>query len=126
MDQKLAVYGALNAPEGYTVLISLQTGGGKSLVTQTISYQKDGLTIVIVPTISLAIDQERVTKKVIKKVNNEEEIFSYSSGDNTEPIFKAIKDKKAKVLFISPEALLENSGFAEVIKEANKSRYLKI
>lgn len=125
MDQKLAVYGALNAPEGYTVLISLQTGGGKSLVTQTISYQKDGLTIVIVPTISLAIDQERVTKKVIKKVNNEEEIFSYSSGDNTEPIFKAIKDKKAKVLFISPEALLENSGFAEVIKEANKSRYLK-
>lgn len=100
MDQKLAVYGALNAPEGYTVLISLQTGGGKSLVTQTISYQKDGLTIVIVPTISLAIDQERVTKKVIKKVNNEEEIFSYSSGDNTEPIFKAIKDKKAKVLFI--------------------------
>lgn len=125
MDQKLAVYGALNAPEGYTVLVSLPTGGGKSLVTQTISYQKDGLTIVIVPTISLAIDQERVTKKVIKKVNNEEEIFSYSSGDNTEPIFKAIKDKKAKVLFISPEALLENSGFAEVIKEANKSRYLK-
>lgn len=125
MDQKLAVYGALNAPEGYTVLASLPTGGGKSLVTQTISYQKDGLTIVIVPTVSLAIDQERVTKKVIKKANNEEAIFSYSSGDNTEPIFKAIKEQKAKVLYISPEALLENPRFAEVIKEANKSRYLK-
>ena len=125
MDQKLAVYGALNAPEGYTVLVSLPTGGGKSLVTQAISYQKDGLTIVIVPTISLALDQERVTKKVIKKANNEEEIFSYSSGVNAEPIFKAIKEQKAKVLFISPEALLENSGFVEVINEANKCRYLK-
>lgn len=29
------------------------------------------------------------------------------------------------MLFISPEALLENPGFAEVVKEANKSRYLK-
>lgn len=125
MDQKLAVYGALNAPEGYTVLVSLPTGGGKSLVTQTISYQKDGLTIVIVPTISLAIDQKRVTKKVIKRATNEEEIFSYSSGDAVGTIFKAIREKKAKVLFISPEALLENPGFAEVLKEANKSRYLK-
>lgn len=125
MDQKLAVYGALNAPEGYTVLVSLPTGGGKSLVTQTISYQKDGLTIVIVPTISLAIDQKRVTKKVIKRATNEEEIFSYSSGDDVWPIFKAIREQKAKVLFISPEALLENPGFTEVVKEANKSRYLK-
>lgn len=125
MDQKLAVYGALNAPDGYTVLVSLPTGGGKSLVTQTISYQKDGLNIVIVPTVSLAIDQERVTKKVIKKVNNEEEIYSYSSGVKAGPILKAIKEQKAKVLFISPEALLENPGFAEAIKEANKCRYLK-
>ena len=71
LDQKIAVYGALNTPEGYTSLVSLPTGGGKSLVTQTISYQKEGLTIVVVPTVSLAIDQERVTKNVIKRNNNE-------------------------------------------------------
>lgn len=125
LDQKLAVYGALNTPDGYTTLISLPTGGGKSLVTQTISYQRDGLTIVIVPTVSLAIDQERVTKKVIKRSEYENEIFSYSSGVTAGPILKAIKDKKAKVLFISPEALLENQGFADVIKDANQKRYLK-
>ncbi len=124
LDQKLAVYGALNTPEGYTTLVSLPTGGGKSLVTQTISYQKDRLTIVIVPTVSLAIDQVRVTKQVIKRDDNDNEIFSYSSGVNAGPILKAIKDKKAKILFISPEALLKNSGFAEAIKEANKCRYL--
>lgn len=125
LDQKLAVYGALNTPEGYTTLISLPTGGGKSLVTQTISYQKDGLTIVIVPTVSLALDQERVTKDVIGMPRCDEEVFSYSSGVPTAPILKAIKEKRAKVLFISPEALLENQAFAEGIKEANKSRYLK-
>lgn len=125
LEQKLAVYGALNTPDGYTTLISLPTGGGKSLVTQAISYQKDGLTIVIVPTVSLAIDQERVTKDVIKRKNNDEEIYSYSSGVNAGPILKAIKEKKAKVLFISPEALLENPAFSEVVKEANKNRYLK-
>jgi ATP-dependent DNA helicase RecQ len=125
LDQKIAVYGALNTPDGYTSLVSLPTGGGKSLVTQTISYQKEGLTIVVVPTVSLAIDQERVTKSVIKRDYNENEIFAYSSGVKAGPILKAIKEKKARVLFISPEALLENPGFAETIKEANKSRYLK-
>ncbi len=125
MDQKMAVYGALNAPDGYTVLVSLPTGGGKSLVTQTISYQKDGLTIVVVPTVSLAIDQERVTKKVIQSNARENEIFSYSSGVDAGPIFEAIKDHKAKLLFISPEALLENQGFSQAIKKANKNRYLK-
>lgn len=29
------------------------------------------------------------------------------------------------MLFISPEALLENPAFAKVIREANKDRYLK-
>ena len=125
LDQKIAVYGALNTPDGYTSLISLPTGGGKSLVTQTISYQKDGLTIVVVPTVSLALDQERVTRKIIKRTSNEEEIFAYSSGVNSRPILKAIQEKKAKVLFISPEALLENPQFSNVIREANKARYLK-
>ena len=123
LSQKLAVYGALNAPDGYTTLISLPTGGGKSLVTQTLAYQKEGLTIVVVPTISLAIDQERVSKKIIK-ISKENEIFSYSSGVNITPILTAIKNKTAKLLFISPEALMLNESFKEIIREANKNKYL--
>lgn len=125
LDQKLGVYGALNTPDGYTTLISLPTGGGKSMVTQTLAYQKEGLTIVIVPTVSLALDQERVTKAIIKGKNPEKEIFSYSSGVAAGPILKAISEKTARVLFISPEALLENPAFAKSIKEANTNRYLK-
>ena len=46
----------LNTPAGYTTLISMPTGGGKSLVTQVLGYEKEGLSIVVVPTVSLALD----------------------------------------------------------------------
>ena len=125
MAQKLAVYGALNTPYGYTTLVSLPTGGGKSLITQTMSYQQEGLTIVIVPTVSLAIDQERVAHKIIKSSSVESEIFSYHSGIDSAPILSAIEKKTARMLFISPEALLNNAKFNDVIQKANQSRYLK-
>jgi len=125
LEQKLAVYGALNTPDGYTTLVSLPTGGGKSLITQTISYQKKGLTVIIVPTISLAIDQERVAKQIIKSDAVNGEIFSYSSGTNSAPIINAIKNQTAKMLFISPEALINNQAFVNAISDANKKRYLK-
>lgn len=125
MAQKIAVYGALNTPEGYTTLVSLPTGGGKSLITQIFSYQKEGLTIIIVPTVSLAIDQVRVAKEIIHSDSVENEIFYYSSGVNITPILKAIKMKSARMLFISPEALINNLSFSDIIKDANLTRYLK-
>lgn len=124
-QQKMCVYGALNTPDGYTTLISLPTGGGKSLVTQIVAYQKDGLTIVVVPTVSLAIDQERSAKKGIKSETKENEIFYYTSGKDASPILKAIRNKTAKLLFISPETLLLNQGFINEIENANQCKYLK-
>lgn len=126
--QKIAVYGALKTPNGYTTLISLPTGGGKSLITQSIAYQGRGLTIVIVPTVSLAIDQEKSAKKVIKSENAEEEIFYYASGfskDKQNLIISSIKNHTAKLLFISPEALQNNEIFKNIVKTANDLKYLK-
>ena len=99
LEQKLCVYGALNTPLGYTSLISMPTGGGKSLITQVLGYEKKGLSIVIVPTISLAIDQERAARETIK-VDNENEIFCYYSGiNNFSEIKNAIEKHKIKLLF---------------------------
>lgn len=123
--QKLAIYGALNTPDGYTTMVSLPTGGGKSLVTQTLSYQRPGLTIIIVPTVSLAIDQVRVAKNTIITDKPDEEIFYYSSGVDLGPIIGAIEKKTARMLFISPEALLLNETFAKAIDRANTVRYLQ-
>lgn len=125
IEQKLCVYGALNTPDGYTTLISMQTGGGKSLVTQAVSYKENGLSIVIVPTVSLAIDQKRVARKNIKTSADGEIFYYYSGCKKLGEISKAIKNKVAKLLFISPEALIKNEQFQELINEANANRYLK-
>ena len=127
LEQKMAVFGALNTPEGYTTLVSLPTGGGKSLITQTMAYQQEGLTIVIVPTVSLAIDQVRNAKNNVKH-NADNEIFCYYSGIELErknALRNAIKSKTARLLFISPEALIRNTEFVGMINEANAKKYLK-
>lgn len=124
MAQKLAVIGAQLVPNGCSALISLPTGGGKSLITQTVAYANVGLTIVVVPTVSLAIDQVRSAKKTIKR-ETDNEIFQYTSNEDGKPIIAAIKNKQARLLFISPETLIQSNRFKEVIEEANTDHYLK-
>jgi len=125
-EQKLCVYGALNAPKGYTTLLSMQTGGGKSLVTQTLAYAEKGLTIVVVPTVSLVLDQVRTSKKAIHSDSKDEEIFGYySSAGNIPQIKASIEAGKARLLFISPEALIKNKQFTQMIDDANRNGYLR-
>ena len=128
LAQKIAVTGALNLQEGYTALVCLPTGGGKSLITQTMSYQNNkGLTIVVVPTVSLAMDQERISRENIK-ISKPEEIFCYYSAlpdQSKNIIYQEIKAQNLRLLFISPEALIKNERFRNVIDEANTSGYLK-
>lgn len=126
--QKLAVTGALNMPEGYTALVSLPTGGGKSLITQTMAYQKeDGLTITVVPTVSLALDQVRVANDNIKIASEKEIACYYSelSWEDKRSIIDRIKNRKLRLLFISPEALIKNALFKQVINDANEAGYLR-
>lgn len=125
VEQQLAVQGALNVPNGYTALISMLTGGGKSLITQTISYQfEEGLTIIIVPTISLMIDQERSAKATVNAdVNNE--IYSYYSGCDEKIVLEAIQSRRARMLFISPEALIKNKRIQSAVIEINDCGYLR-
>lgn len=125
VEQKLCVYGALYTPAGYTTLISMPTGGGKSLVTQAVSYKEKGLSIVIVPTVSLAIDQKRVARKNIKSSADNEIFYYYGGCKKLNEISDAIENQTAKLLFISPEALIKNEQFRELVNEANASRYLK-
>ncbi len=80
---------------------------------------------MIVPTVSLAIDQERSARNSIK-VSETGEIYCYYSGTNNfAEIKSAIESKKLRLLFISPEALIKNEQFSQLIESANKDKYLK-
>ena len=60
--QRAAVRAAFLMPAGSTLIVNLPTGAGKSLVFQlpTLVYRGAGvLTVVVVPTVALARDQER-------------------------------------------------------------------
>ena len=123
-EQKIAVYTALNLPCGYTLLISLPTGGGKSLVTQMLASSSDGLTVVIVPTVALALDQYYAAKRNLKDTTG---IYCYR-GDLSEnersEILKALNNKTARILFTSPEAILKNPELHSILENIAKKEYL--
>ena len=123
-EQKVAVHTALNLPNGHTLLISLPTGGGKSLVTQLLASSSDGLTVVIVPTVALALDQYYAAQQ---NLTNETEIYCYR-GEQPEleraKIIQSLKDRKARILFTSPEAILKNSELHRILDNAAKDHYL--
>ena len=125
IEQQLAVIGALRVPAGYTAMVAMSTGGGKSLITQTVSYQYDnGLTIIIVPTISLMLDQQRNASSIIKP-DNKKEIMYYHSGCNVDELISALDKNLVRMLFISPEALIKNIRIQDSILKANSKGYLK-
>lgn len=125
IEQQIAVMGALRVPAGYTAMVAMSTGGGKSLVTQTVSYQyDDSLTVIIVPTISLMIDQQRNASKIIAP-ENKSEIMYYHSGCNVEELVSALDKKLVRMLFVSPEALIKNIRMQNSIFKANSKGYLK-
>lgn len=125
IEQQLAVIGALRVPAGYTAMVAMSTSGGKSLITQTVSYQYDnGLTIIIVPTISLMLDQQRNASSIIKP-DNKKEIMYYHSGCNVDELISALDKNLVRMLFISPEALIKNIRIQDSILKANSKGYLK-
>lgn len=125
IEQQIAVMGALRVPAGYTAMVAMSTGGGKSLVTQTVSYQyNDSLTVIIVPTISLMLDQKRNAANIIEP-ENKKEIMYYHSGCNVDELVNALDKKLVKMLFVSPEALIKNIRIQNSIFKANSEGYLK-
>lgn len=123
-EQKVAVHTALNLPNGHTLLISLPTGGGKSLVTQLLASVSEGLTVVIVPTVALALDQYHAAQH---NLNDGTEIYCYR-GEQSEvertTTIKALKEKTARILFTSPEAILKNPELHRILDVAAQSHYL--
>ncbi|SFJ63598.1 protein DpdF [Cellulomonas sp. KH9] len=99
---------ALGDPED-TLHVVLPTGTGKSLVGITPGLlARKGVTVVVVPTIALALDQERQLHQRFPQQGLPKELAYY--GDRPavekEAIKERLRDGSQKVLFTSPEALV--------------------
>lgn len=120
-EQKMAIHTALTLPAAHTMLLSLPTGGGKSLVSQMLAGSQEGLTLVIVPTVALALDQERVAKEILRDYLPEETIGCYHGGQKavvTQRMVAMIKAGTMRLLITSPEAVMKNKLINEALQQA--------
>ncbi|WP_348697897.1 protein DpdF [Duganella fentianensis] len=111
--QRDAVRAVFLMRQGETLLVNLPTGSGKSLVGQAPALVRKlagALTIFVVPTVALALDQERAMRAFIQKaegVSKEWPLAWHSGLDDVRraEIRTRLRDGTQRILFTSPEAL---------------------
>ena len=124
LEQKIAVHSALDLPDNHTLMVSLLTGGGKSLITQLLAASEEKLTIVVVPTVSLARDQYIQARECLADETVKKNIYCYRSDADNEAMIAGIKARTARLIFTSPEAILKNAYFNAVLRKAAEERFL--
>ncbi len=109
IGQREAIRAVLTAPGGSTLAVNLPTGSGKSLAAYLPSLlDSTGLTVVVVPTTALAIDQERA---VASYVPHPTAFYSSSDGEASErnlEIIARIRKGTQRLVFTSPESLIHS------------------
>ena len=111
--QREAVRSAILLPPGETLIVGLPTGSGKSFVAQApmlIGGPEGSLSVCVVPTTALAIDQARQTAYLLKARFPNREIpplawFSGLDEGARAAIKGAIREGRQRILYCSPEAI---------------------
>jgi ATP-dependent DNA helicase RecQ len=113
--QRAAVQSAFLMPAGSTTVINLPTGAGKTLAFQVPALtwaSQNGLTLVVVPTVSLAKDQENRFHALLEYQrqgrNSARNPLAYHSGLDEHSkieIRSAIREGTQCIVFASPEAV---------------------
>lgn len=110
LAQRQAARAIVLAPEGSTVVVVLPTGRGKTgVVWARALLEGSGVTIVVVPTVVLALDMERRTREeAARRGERLSPIDRYAYiGDLAEDVRKALRDAvrsgQQRLLYTSPE-----------------------
>jgi ATP-dependent DNA helicase RecQ len=114
--QRAAVQAAFLIPPGSAAVMSLPTGGGKTLAFQLPALawaDQGGLTLVIVPTIALAKDQEERFRELLRSYKGNALAnlppLAYHSGLSEEEkasIRSSLRDGSLPLLLASPESAM--------------------
>lgn len=104
--QKEAVWSVLDAPAGSSTLVALPTGSGKSLCFQVLPYFGAGLTVVVVPTVALAMDQWRAAVEVLREVDGVNPNYFAAGDPAVDParVVDDVQEGRTRLIFASPEA----------------------
>lgn len=108
--QKYAVRLALTTERSNTLIVNLPTGVGKTLVAHSVcAYSKASeLSIIIVPTTALAIEQGERMKEIFETMDEchggEYVWYGKQSELSKRDIKERIKNGEQRVLFVSPES----------------------
>ena len=120
---KEACWHALRAAPGATTLIALPTGSGKSLCFHYLARFSTGLTLVIVPTVALAIDQYRAARELPLLAHLDARYFAADDPDFTaQQVADAVRTGATRLLFTSPEACVSGRLRSVIDELASQGR----
>lgn len=129
--QRAAVRSAVLMQPGTSLLVVLPTGSGKSLAmyaTARLGLEGGGVTVVVVPTVALAIDQERRAPSFFTgtTAGNQVDRWAYHAGltpEEKRDLRSRIRDGRQPIVFASPEAVV--GSLRGPLLEAASAGYLR-
>src|SRR5438045_1642644 len=114
LNQEAAIENVLQKKD---TVVSMPTGGGKSLCYQIPALMFDGLTVVVSPLIALMKDQVDALRN-----NGVEAAFLNSTQTAAEQVevFRDVRNGKLKLLYVAPERLLQSGDqFLDFLRGIN-------
>jgi ATP-dependent DNA helicase RecQ len=123
--QKAAIRALLNQPPGSSLLASMPTGAGKSLVFQMAALhgretQTGACVAVIVPTIALALDHQRSLQKVRGLENSIALTSDFAPNDFREKL-DSFRRGEVPILLLGPEMALRDDVQAALGEAASQA-----
>jgi ATP-dependent DNA helicase RecQ len=102
--QREAAWEALKAPPNSTLLVGLPTGAGKSLIYQVCAAFEAGLTVVVVPTVALGLDQiKALATSPLAQSHNPR---LYTSDTHAGDVLESVRSRHCRLVVTSPEAIV--------------------
>jgi len=116
--QKEAAWAAITTASNSTLLVGLPTGSGKSLVYHCCAVYQPGLTVVVVPTNALGIDQLAALEAFASK--DQLNPAFYTSDEKAASVLEAVNSRRCRLLITSPEAIVSGKLRSVLLSQAEE------